>query len=92
MSSTPLVSVLIPVYNAGRYLVEAVESIVQQSYSNLEIIIINDGSTDGCIATLKNIQDPRIRILHQDNQGKAAALNHAFEQLKGDYFVIQDAD
>ena len=92
MSSTPLISVLIPVYNAGSYLVEAVESIIKQTYSNLEIIIINDGSTDGCIATLKKVQDPRVRILHQDNQGKAAALNHAFEQLKGDYFVIQDAD
>ncbi|MCK4493955.1 MAG: glycosyltransferase family 2 protein [Methylococcales bacterium] len=92
MSLTPLVSVLIPVYNAGSYLVEAVESIINQTYSNLEIIIVNDGSTDGCIATLKNLQDRRIRILHQDNQGKAAALNHAFEQLKGTYFVIQDAD
>lgn len=92
MSSTPLISVLMPVYNAGNYLVEAVESIIKQTYTNLEIIIINDGSTDGCLETIADIKDQRIRVLHQDNQGKAAALNHAFEHLKGDYFVIQDAD
>jgi glycosyltransferase involved in cell wall biosynthesis len=92
MSAPPLISVLIPVYNAGDYLVDAVKSIVKQTYSNLEIIIINDGSTDGCIKTISGIDDFRIRIIHQDNQGKAAALNHALELLKGTYFIIQDAD
>lgn len=92
LKEAPLVSVLIPVYNAGDYLKEAVLSIINQSHLELEIIIINDGSTDGCLETISDLKDARLRIIHQENQGKAAALNRAFEELQGDYFIIQDAD
>lgn len=92
MSSSPLVSVLIPVYNAGEYLKEAVLSIINQTYTYLEIIIIDDGSTDNCIDTINTITDSRIKLIRQKNSGKAVALNRALEKLQGDYFIIQDAD
>jgi len=73
----PLVSVLISVYNAGEYLRSSVQSILSQSYSNLEILIINDGSTDGCMDSMADLEDSRIRIITQKNAGKAVALNRA---------------
>lgn len=57
----PLVSVLIPVYNAGDYLLPSLQSILAQTYANLEILIINDGSTDGCMGTIADVKDSRIR-------------------------------
>jgi len=92
MSQQQLVSVLIPVYNAGEYLKDAVLSIVNQTHKNIEIIIVDDGSTDGCIDTIKDISDPRIQIIHQENKGIAVTLNRALDLAKGGYFVIQDAD
>ena len=88
----PLVTVIIPVYNAGSYLRPAVESILAQTYGNLEIIIIDDGSTDGCLQSIGNMHDPRMRILRQENAGKPAAVNRALELMRGDYFLLQDAD
>jgi len=92
MPQHKLISVLIPTYNAGDYLREAVLSIIDQTYRYLEIIIIDDGSTDNCIDTISDISDSRIRIIRQENKGKAAALNRAWSELKGDFFIIQDAD
>ena len=89
---SPLVSVLIPTFNAGEYLRPALQSILSQTYSNLEIFIIDDGCTDGCIKTIKDIESNRMHILHQKNLGKASALNNALEIIKGDYWIIQDAD
>ena len=79
MDNRPLVTVIIPVFNAGAYLRPAVESIINQTYSNLEIIIIDDGSTDNCINTITDIikQDSRVLLISQKNAGKAAALNRA---------------
>ena len=76
MKNNPLVSVLIPVYNAGEYLRPALKSIIEQTYSNLEIIVIDDGSTDACIDTITDVKDSRIRIVSQENAGKSAALNY----------------
>jgi len=92
MNTRPLVSVLIPVYNAGDYLQASVGSILSQTYTNLEIIIIDDGSTDGCMDFMKGIKDSRISIITQSNSGKAGALNRALEQLSGEFYAIQDAD
>lgn len=88
----PLVSVLIPSYNAGTYLKQAVESIYNQSYNKLEIIIIDDGSTDGSTDFLLNCNDLRLRVFHQSNQGKASALNNALKIINGEFWLIQDAD
>ncbi|NLW84233.1 MAG: glycosyltransferase [Phycisphaerae bacterium] len=88
----PLVSILISVYNAGPYLRSSLESILCQSYSNLEIIIIDDGSTDGCLDTVADVRDSRIKILKQSNSGKSVALNKALEIAQGQFYAIQDAD
>jgi glycosyltransferase involved in cell wall biosynthesis len=91
-TETPLVSVIICVYNAGEYLRKSVQSVLDQTYRNLEVVIVNDGSTDGCMATIKDIDDPRIRILHQNNKGKPSAMNRALETIQGDYYAVHDAD
>ncbi|HUU18180.1 MAG TPA: glycosyltransferase family 2 protein [Sedimentisphaerales bacterium] len=92
MKKKPLVSVLIPVYNAGDYLRSSIQSIISQTYSNLEILIIDDGSTDGCMDSIADLNDSRIRIITQKNAGKSAALNHALQELSGTFYAIQDAD
>jgi len=92
MKKKPLVSVLIPVYNAGDYLRSSIQSIISQTYSNLEILIIDDGSTDGCMDSIADLKDSRIRIISQKNAGKAEALNHALQKLSGTFYAIQDAD
>lgn len=92
MKKKPLVSVLIPVYNAGEYLRFSVQSILSQTYFNLQIIIVNDGSTDGCMDSIADFRDSRIRIITQKNAGKAAALNRALQELDGEFYAIQDAD
>ncbi len=88
----PLVSVLIPVYNAGEYLRPSVQSILSQTYSNLEILVIDDGSTDRCIDTIAGLNDSRVRIIRQENGGRAAALNRGLEELSGVFYVTHDAD
>jgi len=88
----PLVSVLISVYNAGEYLRPSLQSILDQTYPNLEIIIIDDGSTDGCIGSIEEIKDPRVRILTQKNNGKATALNRGLDVLSGVFYATHDAD
>lgn len=88
----PLVSILISVYNAGEYLRPSVESILSQTYSNLEILIIDDGTTDGCMGFIADLTDPRIRVISQKNCGKAVALNRALKELSGEFYAIHDAD
>ena len=90
--SEPLVSILMAVYNAGEYLRPSLLSILSQTYTNLEILLIDDGSTDGCMDTIADINDSRIRILTQQNSGKPAALNRALDVLSGEFYAIHDAD
>lgn len=91
-TETPLVSVIICVYNAGLFLREALTSVIDQTYKELEIIIVDDGSTDGCIENIADIDDPRVIIIRQQNQGKPAALNSALNLIKGEFYTQQDAD
>lgn len=88
----PLVSVLIPVYNAKPYLRDALESITKQTYSNLEILVIDDGSKDNSLSVIKDINDSRIRIYRKENKGRATALNLGIEELNGEFYTTQDAD
>jgi len=88
----PLASILMSVYNAGEYLRPSVQSILSQTYSNLEILIINDGSTDGCMYSISDLKDTRVRIISQSNSGKSVALNRALQELSGTFYAIQDAD
>lgn len=89
---TPLVSVCVPAFNAEKYIIECINSILNQSYKNIEIIVVNDGSTDQTLAILKSINDPRIKIINQKNSGQCAAANRAFAASKGDYIKFFDSD
>ncbi|MBX3348220.1 MAG: glycosyltransferase family 2 protein [Nitrospira sp.] len=92
MHTEPLVSVLLPVYNAASYVQEAIESILRQTYRNFELIVVDDGSTDESGRVIQTITDPRIRVVHQPNRGLSAALNRAIEMAQGVYLARQDAD
>jgi len=80
-----LVSVIIPVYNSAQFLKESLESVLNQTYQNIEIICINDGSTDNSLEILESYSD-KITIISQENKGLASALNTGIKQMKGDWF------
>lgn len=84
-SLNDLVSVVIPVYNSEKFLKESIESVLSQTYSPLEIIAINDGSTDNSLEILNQFKD-KITIIHQKNQGLAAALNTGVKKMTGKWF------
>ncbi|EUJ52338.1 glycosyltransferase family 2 protein [Listeria fleischmannii] len=88
----PLVSVIVPVYNVKNYVERCVESILQQTYTHLEIILVDDGSTDGSSELLKKWHDARIRIITQENGGQAAARNTGLDEMTGDYLIMVDSD
>jgi glycosyltransferase involved in cell wall biosynthesis len=86
------VSVVLPVYNGEEYLRASLDSIFSQTYSDFELIIINDGSTDGSKAILDSINDRRVRVYHQENIGLAATLNRGVKLARGEYVARQDQD
>lgn len=89
----PRVSVLLPVYNASRFLREAVDSILRQTYRDFELLAIDDGSTDQSLATLESYRDPRLRILRNDrNRGLIYSLNRGLAEARGVYVARMDAD
>ena len=89
----PLISVIVPCYNQGQYLDEAVDSILAQTYQNFEIIIINDGSTEPeSIKILNNYHKPKSKVIHTSNQGVCRARNTAIETAQGKYIFPLDAD
>ncbi|MGF7038448.1 glycosyltransferase family 2 protein [Mucilaginibacter lappiensis] len=88
----PLVSICMPAYNAGKYITEALNSIINQSYQNWEVIVINDGSTDNTALELEKISDIRVKKHHQENKGQCAAANKAFRLSQGDLIKFMDAD
>jgi glycosyltransferase involved in cell wall biosynthesis len=90
----PLVSVILPVFNAGRLLSEAIESILNQTLQDIEIIIINDGSTDGSLGIIKKFaeKDKRIIVISHRNKGLVPVLNEALEMARGEFIARQDAD
>lgn len=88
---TPLISVIIPVYNGSKYIQQAIDSILNQTYSNYEIIIIDDGSTDDTREKLQSYRS-KIRYLYQENQGSAAARNLGIELAKGELIAFLDSD
>ena len=90
----PLVSVIIPVYNVEKYIRECLDSIVGQTLKDIEIICVNDGSTDSSLEILKEYgaRDKRITILSQENRGISSARNHGAEKASGEYFYFMDGD
>lgn len=92
------VSIIIPAYNAEKYVSRMLESILNQTYSNVECIIIDDGSTDNTYKTIQQYKekfDKRrkvLKLLHQENKGQAAALNLGLKQVTGEYLIWADSD
>lgn len=87
-----LVSIIIPCYNACEYIKETLDSIVNQDYKNLEIIIVDDGSTDQSKAIINSYQDNRLIYIYQINQGVSTARNYGFNLSKGEYVIFFDSD
>ncbi len=92
MKSAPLISVIIPLYNGEAYIQRSVKSVLAQTYINFELIVVNDGSTDAGSEVVRNIFDPRLRLLHQSNMGVSAARNKGIAEAKGIYIAFLDAD
>jgi len=90
----PKISVIVPVYKAEQYLEQCVKSIREQTYQNLEIILVDDGSPDRCgqMCDAFAAEDPRIRVIHKENGGQSAARNAALDVVTGDYIGFVDAD
>jgi len=88
----PLVSVIIPAYNAELHIKRAIESVIKQTYKNIEIIIIDDGSTDRTADIIKSLKDPRIIYFYQKSKGQGAARNYGIVKSKGEYITFLDAD
>ena len=89
-----LVSIIIPAYNTAEYIHRAIESSIRQTHSNIEIIIIDDGSTDNTLEIAKKYaeKDSRIRVIHQDNGGVSSARNHGMREANAEYYVFLDSD
>lgn len=92
-NNKPTVTVLMPVYNGEKYLREAIDSILGQTYRDYEFVIINDGSTDGSVKIIQSYSDERIRLIHnKKNMGLPATLNKGIEMAIGEYIVRTDPD
>jgi glycosyltransferase, SP_1767 family len=88
------ISVIVPIYNAEKYLHRCIDSILKQTYSDLEVILINDGSTDGSAAILETYKDSdaRLRIVHKENEGVSATRNFGLQLARGRYVSFIDSD
>jgi len=94
MNSQPLLSVIVPCYNVALYIDKCIASIVGQTYSNLEILLVNDGSTDqtGSLCDAWQEKDSRIRVFHKQNEGASMARKTAFENVTGEFVTFVDSD
>lgn len=92
--SHPLISIIVPIYNVDKYLERCIDSIVGQTYKNLETILVDDGSTDesGEIADRYADKDKRVRVIHKENGGVSSARNAGIKESTGDYIMFVDAD
>ena len=89
---SPLVSIIIPVYNAERYIADSICSAIKQTWPNKEIIIIDDGSTDNSLSAIKKYENERIKVYSQANKGASAARNFGIKMANGKYIQFLDAD
>lgn len=94
MSIKPIISVVLPVYNGDKYIKDAVTSVLNQTFKNFELIIINDGSTDNSLSIIKRImkEDKRIKLIDRHNRGLVFSLNEGISLARGEFIVRMDAD
>lgn len=92
MNGAPLISLVMPAFNAAATVEHAVDSVRAQTWTQWELLVVNDGSTDATAAVLERIQDPRIRVFTQSNQGVSAARNTALDHALGTFLCFLDAD
>lgn len=90
--ATPVVSVIIPAFNAAPFITATVESALGQSFRSIEVVVIDDGSSDGTAAQLRGIEDPRLIVIRQSNKGAPAALNKAIGMARGVFIAFLDHD
>ena len=90
----PLLSIIVPIYNVEQYLDRCIQSILNQTYQNLEILLVDDGATDcsGAIADSYAAKDKRIKVFHKENGGLSDARNYGLEHVTGDYILFIDSD
>jgi CDP-glycerol glycerophosphotransferase len=90
----PLISVVVPMYNVERYLTDCLESLAQQTFTDLEVILVDDGSPDSCadMARAFAARDPRFRLVQQPNGGLGNARNTGADHATGDYLTFVDSD
>jgi glycosyltransferase involved in cell wall biosynthesis len=93
-TQSPLASIIVPAYNYAGFVAEAIHSALQQSYSNIEVIVVDDGSTDDTAVVVRALaeKDARILYVHQKNQGLSAARNTGIQKAQGEFIVFLDAD
>ncbi len=88
----PLVSIIMPVYNDEHYIGDAIRSVLNQTYKNWELVVVNDGSTDGTQEIIDSFRDSRIRSFVKENEGVCRARNLALSKMRGDFFCFLDSD
>lgn len=87
-----MISVVIPLYNKEKSIAATLQTVLNQTFTDYEIVIVNDGSTDNSVAEVEKVQDARIRLIHQQNGGVSAARNRGIKEAKGDLIAFLDAD
>ena len=89
-----LVTIIVPAFNSEKYIEKCLNSILRQTYQNLEVIVVDDGSTDGTAGIIRGIagRDHRIRLLCEENRGTSAARNYGLEEATGEYLTFVDSD
>jgi glycosyltransferase involved in cell wall biosynthesis len=87
-----MISIIIPLYNKEKFVARTLHTVMAQTFQNFEIVIVNDGSTDGSVNEVKKINDSRIRLIHQENAGVSAARNRGIQEAKYDLLAFLDAD
>ena len=94
MTKKPIISVIVPCYNQGQYLAEALDSVLSSTLQDWECIIVNDGSTDNSADVAKRFveRDSRFRMLYQQNAGPSAARNHGVNESTGEFILFLDGD
>ena len=94
LNHIPLISVIVPVYNTEKYLAQCVDSLLCQSFADMEILLVNDGSTDGCPALCDAYAraDQRVKVIHQRNGGYGRACNNGIKAARGEFFCIAESD